>query len=145
MLLKTSGSIFNTQLQMLVQVSKGVASGSVCPVCWVLVTSYHAYLPQDITSIRKILIPVNLGYHWILLVGYNSLMLNILYFHKKCCLYVQVYEIERKSSILTWLLYGWPDFFKCPYTNVMAMIGYVCIVWVAFWWFGLCFILVGKF
>ena len=73
-------------------------------------------LPQDMTIIQKLLIPVNWRYHWILLVGYNSLMLIFCVF-KKCCLYVQVYEIERKSRILVWLLYGWPDFFKKCHGN----------------------------
>ena len=88
---------------------------------------YPACLPQDITSIQKLLIPVNLGYHWILLVGYNSLILIFCIFKKCICKCVQVYDIERKTIYSYDSYMGDRTSSRSPYTNVMAMIGCVYV------------------
>ena len=90
---------------------------------------YPAYLPQDITSIRKLLIPVNLGYHWILLVGYNSLILILCIFKSA---FVNVYRcLTLNGKLYTHMTLIWVtglNSSQSPYTNVMARIGCVYIV-----------------
>ena len=85
MLLKISGSFQHSNSNPCTNFS--ASSRSAC-YCLLSASMYPAYLPQDITSIRKLLIPVN-GYQRILLVGYNSLILILCIFKSA---FVNVYR-----------------------------------------------------
>lgn len=126
MLLKISGSFQHSNSNPCTNFS--TSSRSAC-YCLLSASMYPAYLPQDITSIRKLLIPVNLGYHWILLVGYNSLILILCIFKSA---FVNVYRcLTLKGKLYTHMTLIWVtglNSSQSPYTNVMARIGCVYIV-----------------